>query len=76
MIRTTCGAGVLAALDRLSACGDEGNARPTKAEFVKRACTIQVVGNRKLLAAGQAATPGTSEKQFVEDRSCRSRRSP
>ena len=51
----------------LASCADDGNARPTKAEFVRRACTIQVAGNRKLQAAGRAAKPGTSEKQFVEE---------
>ena len=37
------------------------NARPTKAEFVRRACAIQVAGDTaSSLAAGQAAKPGTS----------------
>ena len=70
MITQVSAASALLALTiALAACGDDDNASepkaPTKAQFVRRVCAIELAANRRLQAAGRVFKRGTSEKQFV-----------
>jgi hypothetical protein len=55
----------------LPACGDDGggggSSAPTKAEFVRRACAIQVSAVRKLDAASRASGRSATARQFVHE---------